>query len=157
IEQILKNEFYTGGFTWMGQKFKGDHDPLVSTDLFERVQKELQKRRTHHSHTQDRNHLYRGVLVCGRCGHMMTGEEQKGHVYYHCTGRARSGCREPYAREDRIDVTIAEALASLRFDEEVFVWVKSALQTSKEDELRYRQQQLDRLRQAVTKLQNRLD
>lgn len=157
IEQILKNEFYTGWFTWMGQKFKGDHDPLVSVDLFERVQKELCRRRNHHGHEQTKEHLYRGMLVCGGCGHIMTPDTQKGIVYYHCTGRARSGCRVPYASEEKIDLAISEALQRLRFDDEVFAWVTTALKTSKEDERRYRQQQLDRLRQEVTKLQNRLD
>jgi site-specific DNA recombinase len=157
IEQLLKNEFYVGSFFWLGYRFKGDHEPLISQELFDRVQAEKRRRGCHRSHVQERNHLYRGMMVCGRCGHTMTGEEQKGHIYYHCTGRSRSGCREPYAREDKVDAAVAEALQGLRFDEEVFEWLRSALTTSKDDERRYRQQQLDRLRQEVVKVQNRLD
>lgn len=157
IEHILKNEFYTGGFFWLGQRFKGEHDPLVTQELFDRVQAEFARRRNHHCHVQDRNHLYRGMLICGRCGHTMTGEEQKGIIYYHCTARARSGCREPYAREDKVDAAYAAALGSLRFDDEVFQWLRDALTTSKDEERRYREQQLTRLRQEVVKIQNRLD
>ncbi len=157
IEQILKNEFYTGSFFWLDQRYKGEHDPIVTQGLFDRVQAEFARRRNHHCHVQDRNHLYRGMLICGCCGHTMTGEEQKGIIYYHCTGRARSGCREPYAREDKVDAAYAAALGSLRFDDEVFQWLRDALTTSKDEERRYREQQLTRLRQEVVKVQNRLD
>lgn len=157
IEYVLKNEFYCGCFYWLGIRYKGDHEPLVTQELFDRVQIELKRRGTHRSHAQVRNHLYRGLLHCGSCGGTMTGEEQKGHVYYHCTARTRSGCRVPYAREDAIDSAIAQALTNLRFDDEIFSWIKLALKQSKKDERQYREQQLTRLRQEVTKFQNRLD
>jgi len=157
IEYILKNEFYTGCFYWLETRYKGEHEALVSPTLFNEVQEQLRCRGQHRSHVQTRDHCYRGLLLCGNCGRMMTGEEQKGHIYYHCTGRSGSGCREPYAREDAIDEAYARALQRLRFDDDVCAWIKTALKQSKEDEKRYRQQHLERLRQESMKLQNRLD
>jgi DNA invertase Pin-like site-specific DNA recombinase len=41
IHRMLRNPIYTGDFLWLGQRRKGSHQPLVSHDLFDRVQEEL--------------------------------------------------------------------------------------------------------------------
>ena len=38
LETMLKNLFYIGRFQWQGIEYKGTHEPLVSLELFQRVQ-----------------------------------------------------------------------------------------------------------------------
>ena len=38
IHQLLQNPIYSGDFHWLGQSYEGQHQPLISRDLFQRVQ-----------------------------------------------------------------------------------------------------------------------
>ncbi len=42
LETMLKSPFYVGRFLWQGIEYKGTHNPLVSLELFQRVQDALQ-------------------------------------------------------------------------------------------------------------------
>lgn len=44
LENILKNPFYVGQFVWRGVIYDGTHAPLISLDLFQRVQDTLAAR-----------------------------------------------------------------------------------------------------------------
>ena len=44
VHTILHNRIYTGEFVWKGRIYKGRHTPLISVDLFERVQDALNSR-----------------------------------------------------------------------------------------------------------------
>ncbi|HUK32928.1 MAG TPA: recombinase family protein, partial [Vicinamibacterales bacterium] len=41
IHRMLRNPIYTGDFLWVGKRRKGSHQPLVSYDVFDRVQEVL--------------------------------------------------------------------------------------------------------------------
>ena len=41
---FLRKGFYIGDFDWKGQTYRGSHEPLVSTGLYERVQEILDGR-----------------------------------------------------------------------------------------------------------------
>src|SRR5215208_1383193 len=41
VHTILHNRIYTGEFVWKGRIYKGRHTPLISVELFERVQHSL--------------------------------------------------------------------------------------------------------------------
>jgi hypothetical protein len=44
IHKILRNRLYTGCFDWKGKVYRGNHQPLVSLELWERVQQILNQR-----------------------------------------------------------------------------------------------------------------
>ncbi len=44
VHQILRNRLYTGDFDWNGATYRGTHEPLVSRECWERVQKLLDAR-----------------------------------------------------------------------------------------------------------------
>lgn len=98
VSRILSNPFYTGSFLWSGALYRGKHAALISRDLFDRVQDALQNRRK----PKYRKHsfAYGGLLLCGKCGCMVTAEIKKGrYIYYHCT-QSRNHCDEIYYREE---------------------------------------------------------
>ncbi|GAA4445141.1 recombinase family protein [Ravibacter arvi] len=70
---------------------KGLHDPLISEDLFYRVQDVLdgrKKRQFQLKVVANENLPLRGFLVCPKCGRVLTGSASKGntkhYAYYHC-------------------------------------------------------------------------
>ncbi len=45
LHALLTNPFYTGKLRYNGELLEGRHQPLVSSEVFERVQENLAKRR----------------------------------------------------------------------------------------------------------------
>ncbi len=97
LETLLKNPFYTGRFIWRGVEYQGTHEPLVSVDLFQRVQDIFAGR--HRVRHRKHNFPFGGLLRCAHDGCTVTAELQKGrYVYYRCShGRGKFSL--PYMRE----------------------------------------------------------
>jgi len=112
--RILHNPFYKGimriGTT--GETFEGNHEPLVSSALFDRVQDILSGRL--YPRTQIHRFLFRRLIRCERCGRSLSGERQKGNVYYRCHDL---GCPGVSIAEWRIDELVRTGLGLLRVDD----------------------------------------
>jgi site-specific DNA recombinase len=89
LEVMLKNPFYIGRFVWRGIEYKGAHTPLISPELFQRVQDAF----SGHNKPKYRKHqfAFAGILRCAHDGCTVTTELQKNkYVYYRCShGRGR--------------------------------------------------------------------
>ena len=78
------------------------HTPLISTDLFERAQGNIKVRGTNSEagrarRRTTRSYLFRGLLRCGLCGRVMTGNPNHGRNYYRCKAS------RDYVRQHGID------------------------------------------------------
>jgi site-specific DNA recombinase len=114
IASILNNPFYTGliRITRTGETFRGAHEPLISRALFDRVQMILDGRTV--AKVRSHDFLFRRMLRCGVCDRMLTGELQKGRVYYRCHGP----CRVTGLREDAADAAVGSAFAEIEITDE---------------------------------------
>lgn len=98
IHAILRNRLYTGDFEWNGRRYRGRHEPLVTRELWERVQGILDGRNARKIRHDTHNFAFSGLMNCGHCGCALVGELKNGrYVYYHCTGY-KGKCDEPYVR-----------------------------------------------------------
>ena len=105
IHRLLADPYYTGIVTFKGKQYPGRHKPLVSQELFDRVQ-EIRALRS--NNTRDRVHFHYlkgGILHCERCHKagkrsrfVYTEAKGKGgtYAYYLCRGRQDSHCDMPY-------------------------------------------------------------
>ncbi len=110
VQYILTNPIYYGLVRWEGEDFEGIHEPLISKDLFNRVQAMMTERSsgTANKRRNLKPFIFRGVFKCGVCGAGVTATLQKGHIYYHC-GRSKGFCIEKYVREESVkDQTMGE-------------------------------------------------
>ena len=157
VHKILKNPIYYGDFVWLGKEYRGSHEPIVSKELYDRVQEVMEekgKRRTRH---QKHNWAFQGLLSCGHCGCALTAEMKKGqYVYYHCTGN-RGKCPDKYVREEDIAQQFGAVIRAIQLDDEVLQWIKTALKGSHEAEEHYHREALAGLQNQYEKLQKRLD
>ena len=105
IFTILKNSFYYGEFEFNGEWYKGKHSPLITKEIFDKVQKQLiVPPREWHKNVFP----FKTLCRCGTCGGGVTAEEKyrklkysgyTKHIYYHCTRSIDYDCDEPYITE----------------------------------------------------------
>ena len=102
LHVMLKNPFYTGSFRWKDVEYAGEHEPIISRQLFEQVQDTLAGNNTA-GRNKSWNHLHylKGTIFCNRCQSRMGYSQNNGrggtYGYFYCLGRQRGdGCNLPY-------------------------------------------------------------
>ena len=123
IYTILRNPFYYGEFEFDGKKYKGNHEPLITKELFDKVQRRLiAPDREWNKQVFPFKHL----CICGSCGASVVGEEKyrelksggfRKHVYYHCSRSKDYECNEPYIPEEDLIKQLMAHIDELRLDE----------------------------------------
>ncbi len=120
IKHILANPFYYGHFRYVGELYEGVHTPIMSKKLFDKAQAVLavrgRPRKTKHNNPK----VFCGLLRCGSCGLMITGETRTKHqkngnihyyTYYHCTKKRKDmKCLEPHIRQEELDNQLSALL-----------------------------------------------
>jgi site-specific DNA recombinase len=152
VHAVLRNPLYMGEIEWKGRTYPGKHVPLVSREVWERVQHVLDGRHAKKHRRVKHEFAFSGLIVCGHCGCSMVGELKKDrYIYYHCTGY-KGRCDEPYVREEILEKQFSEMLGRL----EVLAWVRDALRASHADEKREHEAAMGRLRAEYDRLQARM-
>ncbi len=164
VHTILRNRLYTGQFEWNGKLIQGKHEPLISIDLWERVQGMMDGRHAKKFKRGKHDFAFSGLIACHACGCAVVGEIKKErYVYYHCTGYADkcqgnpASCRRRYVREGALEAQFTELLGRLKFDDEVLAWVREALHASHADERREHEEAIRRLQGEHRRLGDRIN
>ena len=158
VHRMLHNPMYTGEFQWDGEWYTGTYQPLISVDLFDKVQDALADRYNGQRHKSRHNFAFNGLVKCRECGCSMTGQLNKGkYIYYSCT-RNRGECSQnKYIREEEFERQFVQALRVLRFDPEVLEEMKRTLRESFEDRKAFREESVARLRARHDQLQAHIE
>jgi hypothetical protein len=107
---MLSNPIYYGAFLFGGVQYDGNHDPIISKQLYDNVQRILQIRRPT-IRSADISKPFTKLIRCATCGMSITTEHQKGHTYYRCSRKSRTvDCRSPYVREEVMETLISNLL-----------------------------------------------
>jgi DNA invertase Pin-like site-specific DNA recombinase len=137
IYVLLQNTFYYGVFEYpqkSGNWYNGKHEPLISRDLFDKVQEQLKR---NHIQRESKEFAFTKLIKCGDCGSGITADKkfkkQKNgnvhrYVYYSCTRSRDLHCKGGAIREedliiqlvkmmDRIDIN--ELGVKKKFEEEI--------------------------------------
>jgi site-specific DNA recombinase len=155
IHQLLQNPIYHGDFYWLGQLYQGLHKPIISRDLFARVQ-DVFTAANHSKHTK-RRHAFAGLVTCGRCGCAFTAETKKGqYVYYHCTGH-RGACGNTYVREEELIRQFGDVLKGIQIPSELAGKLRTVLRDSQADKEKFVRTSMLRLQQQQMLLRSKLD
>jgi site-specific DNA recombinase len=157
LEVILKNPLYYGEFRWGGKLYKGHHEPLITRELFERVQEVFT--RLNKPRVKKHEFAFAGLLKCGHCGCSLTAEKKikpsgRQYIYYRCTG-FKGNCGEPYMNEETLSEKLGEVVRNIHIDDRILEWTKEALKLSHKDEKEYHQNMIDSLNKELSKIQGR--
>ena len=157
VHQMLRTRMDTGRFLWRGELQQGSYEPLVSEELWLKVQGLLAERGRKKPRFVRHDFAFSRLVSCGHCGCALVGEVKKGkYVYYHCTGY-RGKCPEPFTREGVLSEQFAGVLRRLVLDDEVVGLVAEALRQSHRDVSRFHAEAVARLQAEATKLQGRVE
>ena len=108
ITKILKNPFYIGLMKAKDKIFKGNHEPIIDPRIFNQAKMKIQGRQT--SKGIIHKYLFRKKIRCALCCYVMSGEKQKGHVYYRC---ATKGCLTKSIRQDVVEHYVRNILKTI--------------------------------------------
>ncbi len=122
IYRILTEKGYLGLAKHKGEYFDGSFPPILSSDLFEAVQKRLKERSHHRKLKEGHNFPFTGLLKCGECGSMITAQWATGKLggryrYYRCT-KKKGKCSQKYLREDLLVLELKEQLQKISLPDE---------------------------------------
>lgn len=95
IRNILSRITYCGKIDFKGEIFEGQHEAIISDELFEKVQTEMQKRST--KHISKSEYLLTGFVYCGKCGAKMRYQKWGKRVVLYCYSQQSS---KPYLIKD---------------------------------------------------------
>ena len=138
LHKILRKRIYTGDFDYAGVTYQGSHVPLVTHEVWHRVQNILDGRQEAKGCRGHREFPYSGMVSCGHCGCSLVREIKKGrYVYYHCTGY-RGKCGERYTREETLGQQFARGFRALVISPDIKQWLTTELMESAEAEQRTR-------------------
>lgn len=126
--RLLTSPVYVGRLKWKGETFKGQQEPIIAVDLFERVQELLNVNRRHpKSRRKAHRHVFilQGLVRCGKCGSVMTpawGTNGSGNPYhyYQCTRKQHVGkqaCESKSVPAAALERMVVEHLKELSSDE----------------------------------------
>lgn len=155
IEDILSNPYYYGAIPWKKELHAGVHEPLISKELFDKVQQiRLRKDTPKYQRHQMR---FRKLLKCGECGGTITGEIQKGHVYYHCN-HYRNCTQKKFTREEQIEERL---LGVFKFFENITPdeaeQIKAKIKQNHAQEIEYKETAITSLTARYSLIQRRID
>gem|GEM_PF-227548 len=139
ISYILSNPFYIGFFHYDGELYEGKHPPLVSKNLFDKVQTVLKERGKPQQKPENDPRPLCGLLRCGECGRSITAEikikrQKNGNVhqytYYRCTKKGVK-CFQPHIRGEELDKQLSTAVKSYAMPAE---WARGLSAMADKDE-----------------------
>jgi site-specific DNA recombinase len=126
IYVILNNHFYHGTFEYpkqSGRWFQGKHTPLITKDLFDDVQRQLQLQRK--ARGKNKEFAFTRLMSCGLCGSGITAEEKyknlkdgsvNKYIYYGCTRARDLNCKGGYVEEKVLIAQLLELMDKIDLD-----------------------------------------
>ncbi len=127
VYMILNNHFYHGTFEYpkkSGRWFQGKHVPLITKDLFDEVQRQIQLHRK--VRTGNKEFAFTKLMTCGLCGSGISAEEKyknlkdgsvAKYIYYGCTRFNNIDCKCGYIEEKALVAQFLDLMVKIDLDQ----------------------------------------
>lgn len=136
LKKMLTNKLYYGVIVYHGKEYEGQHEPIISKDLFDKAQARLKEtaKESKYKTAFMSNNLLSGIIWCGGCGarYFTTTATTKSkgvtykYKYYKCYSRAKSmahmvvdpNCTNKTWKRDDVDNLVINEILKLQFDKD---------------------------------------
>ena len=124
IRDLLRNMAYLGTYTRFGLRLHGSHTPIIATEIFQKAQSQMSKRRPRREKLHTEPFVLSGLAYCGYCGNKMIGVTRRQswkrkdgrrirgvYRYYQCQSRTnQSLCKYHTWRASRLEEAVRDQL-----------------------------------------------
>lgn len=124
VHRFLTNPYYRGQVTFRGAAYEGLHEPLVSKEIWYRVQAVLNAHQVSGEKTQAHDHYLKGSVYCGECGSRLILSNTRGsqgiiYPYFLCSGRhsKRTNCERHAMYVPDIETAVEEYYRTVEIPE----------------------------------------
>lgn len=144
---MFTNKFYAGLIKMQdGTWVTGAHEPMVTLEEYDRVQRLLGKK----GNPRAKNHdfCYKPLLVCGECEGSVTAEtkrkfiksqnRQKEYIFYHCTHNKNTTCKQKSIEERDLRKAMEKEMAKYTILPQFKEWALEMLNKSNDTEIKKR-------------------
>ncbi len=167
IQTMLRDPYYVGVITYHGEMYQGRHEPLISEELFERVQAVFETRATAGERFRQYPHYLKGSIWCGKChdqGHdsrllvqRAVGRRGGEYFYFFCSRKQDRTCVSRYVPLEDVEDAVTSHYAGIRFTEEFSAAVRSTLQETLDDQTTAAKLLRDQISEHLAKLDRQED
>ncbi len=165
LHAMLSDPYYAGWVTVDGQLVHGRHTPIISQELFDRVQQVLEARSKLGKRDRVLQHYLKGQLFCQRCDSAgrtsrliyteARGRNGEYYGYFLCRSRQDGLCDLPHLPADQVEAAVCRHYVGLKVAEDFASAVRSEIEQGIADSERLTRELDSRLRSQLAKLDAR--
>ena len=156
--------FYAGYFEWLGEIHKGIHNPMVTLEEYNKVQKIITgKFNGKYEHPWEiKPAPLSGFIKCGECGATITADrkvkkykngESQEFRWYRCKKNSGSPCSQrAYLATDDLEAQVITYINNLELDPRFIEWVKAVLRRRNKEEFEFDKKQKEMLSRRLLEL-----
>lgn len=164
---IIKNPLYSGQFEWpqeSGNWYTGKHQPMISQDEFNLVQKMLgnKGRPIQRTHIHD----FTGLIKCS-CGYGITATKKTKHykktnrtayyTYYHCSQKSRGNCQQLRITQTELEQQFKNLLDKIYIHQDFLDWAKEWLSVIHQNQYKYHETVIESQQKALLAIEGQLN
>ncbi|GAA2170500.1 hypothetical protein GCM10010403_49230 [Glycomyces rutgersensis] len=132
LGRVLRDRRYLGRVVFKGKEYEGRHQPLISQELFDRVQDVLVNQRGAGTRERVHDHPLKGLLWCANCRtrfYLDTVKNRRGIVYSYflCSGKAGKHCQTPRLPVAKMEAAVAAHYTTLNVPPSIATELKAAI------------------------------
>lgn len=156
LHNMLTNPFYTGQIIWNKKTYPGNHEPIVSHDLFDKVQIRIKRKL---SAAQFKKHLFifKGNLRCAECGGIISWSQRKGHIYGTCNHYRPCSQNIRVREQDIIDQLMAYLKKMQAATPHLIDWLENTMKEVEPTNNNLLEGQKQALEESLKRSENRLN
>jgi site-specific DNA recombinase len=160
FHRLLRNPYYKGTVVYRGVEYEGRHEPLVSPEIWDRVQHVLTSQSNSGERVREHPHYLKGTVHCGQCGSRLIVTHAKGrrggiYPYFVCAGRhqKRNDCKQRAMLIEQVEALVEDHYLTIQpFDSLV-----EAIRTHLSEQIDLQQAHSDHLRSNMQRRRSRLN
>jgi site-specific DNA recombinase len=159
IYTLLQDPFYYGDMRWNNVVYPGKQEPLITKDLYEKVQSIFRGRGKTIVSTKH-NSLFKSKVFCDGCGGVLTWELQKGNWYGHCNNhiKSRHCTKKTYIKQQDVEKQIDPIFLQIApKSEAVLNWLEEIILEENSEQVKGRENEIQRLNALLASIRKEKD
>jgi site-specific DNA recombinase len=145
IKSILTNKIYIGYSKYKSEYYKGNHEPIISEEIFSKVQQKISTTKNQYKKMPKENVFYAPKLFCS-CGCGLKPKQQKHNnkLYpkYYCSGNCKGGISH-----ELVDSLFCKYIDDIKFDNTIIV---------ENDEIKDYNKKIELIKNEMNKIDNKI-